>query len=61
VRRRARAAIHGARAEYGDEVIDLIAQRLQARVGRGYSSNFCAWFVSFCMVRFLAFSSLLTP
>lgn len=39
-----------ARAEYGDQVIDLIAQRLQARVGRGYSSTNLKYFRIFYQV-----------
>jgi len=39
-----------ARAEDGDQVIDLIAQRLQARVGRGYSSTNLTYFRIFYQV-----------
>ena len=39
-----------ARAEDGDQVIDLIAQRLQARVGRGYSSTNLKYFRIFHQV-----------
>jgi predicted nuclease of restriction endonuclease-like (RecB) superfamily len=39
-----------ARAEYGDQVIDLLSLRLQARVGRGYSSTNLKYFRIFYQV-----------